>query len=95
METLTKNIFFKSLYQNLLLIFRSRDINQLFIFMTHIPIHPHHKQNDVEASDVKTKPRVVDLWPIGQIQSVVYKVPRLHFQMGGGGGTLGDVCAIF
>lgn len=82
METRTKKFFFNKFIVNL-----QRDINQLFIFMTHIRIHPHHKQNDVEASDVKTKPRVVGLWPIGQIQS---------FSNGGGGGrTLGDVCAIF
>lgn len=75
METRTKNFILNKFIVNL-----QRDINQLFIFMTHIPIHPHHKQNDVEASDVKTKPRVVGLWPIGQIQSVVYK-----FSNGGGG----------
>lgn len=92
METRTKNFILNKFIVNL-----QRDINQLFIFMTHIPIHPHHKQNDVEASDVKTKPRVVGLWPIGRIQNVVYKVPRpvCIFNWGGGGRTRGDVCAIF
>lgn len=90
METRTKKFFFNKFIVNL-----HRDINQLFIFMTHIPIHPHHKQNDLEAFNVKTKPRVVGLWPIGQIQSVVYKVPRLHFQMGGGGGPLGMFVLFF
>lgn len=60
-------------------------MNQLFVYMTHIPTHLYHKvetnppnidENDGEACDVKKnkkQTRVVDLWPI---QSVLYEVLR-------------------
>lgn len=58
-------------------------MNQLFVYMTHIPNHLHHKvettpPNDVEASEKKKhkKTRVVDLWPI---QSVVLRSTPFAF----------------
>lgn len=56
-------------------------MNQLFVYMTHIPTHLYHKvetnppnidENDGEACDVKKQTRVVDLWPI---QSVLRSTP--------------------
>lgn len=67
-------------------------MNQLFVYMTHIPTHLYHKvetnppnidENDGEACDVKKnkkQTRVVDLWPI---QSVLYEVLR-DLEQGGG-----------